>query len=165
MLTDLFPRAAARFLKLPLLGACLDGLAGWLAARGLPPSRIRRRRELHECCVGTQRRRVVREAAQDSSRLRSYRRFLRPCNSLSSAPAAAAPPCPPRRRGRSARVALRTRRVRRLPPPANAAGDDSADTAHALPPPRNRRFRPGPSPAAGNRRPADSGRQPRRSGQ
>lgn len=43
MLTDLFPRAAARFLKLPLLGACLDGLAGWLAARGLPPSRIRRR--------------------------------------------------------------------------------------------------------------------------
>ena len=31
-------------------------------------------------------------------------------------PLAAAPPCPPRRRGRYARVALRTRRDRRLPP-------------------------------------------------
>ena len=43
MLTDLFPRAAARFLKLPLLGDCLDGLAESLAARGFPPLRIRRR--------------------------------------------------------------------------------------------------------------------------
>ena len=32
MLTDLFPQAAARFLKLPLLGDYLDGLAEWLAA-------------------------------------------------------------------------------------------------------------------------------------
>ena len=40
MLIDLFPRAPARFLKLPLLGNHLDGLAQWLAARGFPPSRI-----------------------------------------------------------------------------------------------------------------------------
>ena len=29
MLIDLFPRAHARFLKLPLLGDYLDGLAQW----------------------------------------------------------------------------------------------------------------------------------------
>ena len=43
MLIDLFPRAHARFLKLPLLGDHLDGLAQWLATQGFPPSRIRRR--------------------------------------------------------------------------------------------------------------------------
>ena len=43
MLTDLFPRAAVRFLQLPLLGDCLDGLAEWLPARGFHPLRIRRR--------------------------------------------------------------------------------------------------------------------------
>ena len=43
MLTDLFPRAAARLLELPLLGNYLDGLAECLAARGFPPLRIRRR--------------------------------------------------------------------------------------------------------------------------
>ena len=43
MLTALFPWAAARLLKLPLLGDYLDGLAEWLAARGFPPLRIRRR--------------------------------------------------------------------------------------------------------------------------
>ena len=41
MLIDLFPRTPARFLKLPLLGNHLDGLAQWLAARRFPPSRIR----------------------------------------------------------------------------------------------------------------------------
>ena len=43
MLIDLFPRAHARFLKLPLLGDHLDGLAQWLTTQGFPPSRIRRR--------------------------------------------------------------------------------------------------------------------------
>ena len=41
MLIDLFPRAHARFLKLPLLGGFLEGLAQWLAAQGFSPSPIR----------------------------------------------------------------------------------------------------------------------------
>ncbi|MDE0100923.1 MAG: tyrosine-type recombinase/integrase [Bryobacterales bacterium] len=40
MITDLFPRTAARYLKLPLLGDVLDGLARWLAAQGFQPARI-----------------------------------------------------------------------------------------------------------------------------
>ncbi len=43
MLIDLFPRAHARFLKLPLLGDYLDGLAQRLTTQGFTPSRIRRR--------------------------------------------------------------------------------------------------------------------------
>lgn len=43
MLIDLFPRAHARFLKLPLLGDYLDGLAQWLTTQGFTPSPIRRR--------------------------------------------------------------------------------------------------------------------------
>ena len=43
MLIDLFPRDHARFLKLPLLGDYLDGLAQWLATQGFPYSQIRRR--------------------------------------------------------------------------------------------------------------------------
>ena len=43
MLIDLFPRAHARFLKSPLLGDYLDGLAQWLATQGFTPSPIRRR--------------------------------------------------------------------------------------------------------------------------
>ena len=43
MLIDLFPRDHARFLKLPLLGDYLDGLAQWLATQGFPRSQIRRR--------------------------------------------------------------------------------------------------------------------------
>ena len=43
MLIHLFPRAHARFLKLPLLGGLLEGLAQWLATQGFPPSPIRRR--------------------------------------------------------------------------------------------------------------------------
>ncbi len=41
MLIDLFPRAHACFLKLPLLGDYLDGLAQWLTTQGFTPSRIR----------------------------------------------------------------------------------------------------------------------------
>ena len=37
MLIDLFPRAHARFLKLPLLGGFLEGLALWLANQGFSP--------------------------------------------------------------------------------------------------------------------------------
>lgn len=40
MITDLFPRTASRYLKLPLLGDVLDGLARWLAAQGFQPARI-----------------------------------------------------------------------------------------------------------------------------
>ena len=43
MLIDLFPLAHARFLKLPLHGETLDGLAEWLAQQGFPPTPIRRR--------------------------------------------------------------------------------------------------------------------------
>ncbi|MXY68103.1 MAG: tyrosine-type recombinase/integrase [Acidobacteriia bacterium] len=43
MLIDLFPRAHARFQKLPLLGDHLDGLAQQLTVQGFRPSRIRRR--------------------------------------------------------------------------------------------------------------------------
>ena len=43
MLIDLFPRAHARFLKLPLLGCFLEGLAQWLATQGFSTSPIRRR--------------------------------------------------------------------------------------------------------------------------
>ena len=43
MLIDLFPRAHARFLKLPLLGETLDGLAEWLAQQRFPPTPSRRR--------------------------------------------------------------------------------------------------------------------------
>ena len=43
MLIDLFPRAHARFLKLPLLGDYLDGLARRLTTQGFTPARIRRR--------------------------------------------------------------------------------------------------------------------------
>ena len=43
MLIDLFPRAHARFLQLPLLGGFLEDLAQWLAARGFAPEPIRRR--------------------------------------------------------------------------------------------------------------------------
>ena len=49
----------------------------------------------------------------------AHRRFLGPRDGLSAAPAAAAPPCPPRERSHSGRVAPRTRRDRRLPPLAN----------------------------------------------
>ena len=41
MLIDIFPRARARFLKHPLLGDHLDGLARQLTAQGLLPPRIR----------------------------------------------------------------------------------------------------------------------------
>lgn len=61
--------------------------------------------------------------------LRGRRRSKRPRSTLPDPASAAAPPCPPRRRRHSGRVALRIRRDRRLPPPAKAAGDDSADTA------------------------------------
>ena len=40
MLIDLFPRTAVRYLKLPLLGDILDGLAQWLDAQGFQPARI-----------------------------------------------------------------------------------------------------------------------------
>lgn len=43
MLIDLFPRAHARFLALPVLGPLLDGLANWLAARGFPATAIKAR--------------------------------------------------------------------------------------------------------------------------
>ena len=43
MLIDLFPRAHARFLSLPVLGPLLDGLARWLSRRGYPASAIRAR--------------------------------------------------------------------------------------------------------------------------
>lgn len=43
MLNELFPRAHARFLKLPLLGSLVEPLAQWLAAQGFAPSPIRRR--------------------------------------------------------------------------------------------------------------------------
>ena len=43
MLIDLFPRAHARFLKLPLLGGFIEGLALWLANQGFSPSPIQRR--------------------------------------------------------------------------------------------------------------------------
>ena len=43
MFIDLFPRAHARFLKLPLLGGFLEALAQWLAAKGFAPAAIRRR--------------------------------------------------------------------------------------------------------------------------
>ena len=43
MLIDLFPRAHARFLKLPPLGSFLKGLAQWLAPQGFSTSPIRRR--------------------------------------------------------------------------------------------------------------------------
>ena len=43
MLIHLFPRAHARFLKLPLLGGLLEGLAQWLATQGFSPTPIRRR--------------------------------------------------------------------------------------------------------------------------
>ena len=59
------------------------------------------------------------------------------------------------------RIVLGTCRNRRPPPLADTAGDDSADAARGLPPPRNRRSRPGPDPAAGGHRPAGSGRRAR----
>ena len=43
MFIDLFPRAHARFLNLPLLGGFLEDLAQWLAAKGFAPAAIRRR--------------------------------------------------------------------------------------------------------------------------
>ncbi len=43
MLTDLFPRAHARFSSLPLLGPQLDGLARWLGAQGFSASAIQQR--------------------------------------------------------------------------------------------------------------------------
>ena len=101
-------------------------------------------------------------SAQDSSRSALHRYFFRPSDGLSPVPAAAAPPCPPRKRYHSGRFALRTRRAQRLLL-ANTAEDDPAETGHGLPPSRNRRFPPGPDLATN--RLAGSGRQPRRSGQ
>ena len=43
MLIDLFPRAHARFVSLPLLGAQLEGFSLWLGSRGFSPGSIRRR--------------------------------------------------------------------------------------------------------------------------
>ena len=43
MLIELFPRAHARYLSLPLLGPLLDGLARWLVRRGYSASAIRAR--------------------------------------------------------------------------------------------------------------------------
>ena len=99
-------------------------------------------------------------SVRNSSRSSAHRPLLRPCDAPGPASAAAAPSCPPRRRSHSGLVGLRTRRDRRLPPLANTAGDDSADAARGLPPPRNRRFRPGPDLAAGCARPAGSVKRP-----
>ena len=43
MLVDLFPRAHARFLALPLLGVQIQDFALWLGARGFTRDSIRRR--------------------------------------------------------------------------------------------------------------------------
>ena len=67
----------------------------------------------------------------------AHRPLLRPCDAPGPASAAAAPPCPPRRRSHSGLVGLRTRTDRRIPPLADTAGDDSADAARGLPPPKS----------------------------
>ena len=43
MLAEMFPRAHARFLSLPLLGPCLEGFVTWLSSQGFSEHPIRMR--------------------------------------------------------------------------------------------------------------------------